>query len=55
MTQHDLERRAELIASVARTELVKAITKFAIIELAKQVASEGIAKDGTAVLEEAGK
>jgi hypothetical protein len=54
MTQHDLERRAEQIASVARTELVKAITKFAIIELAKQAASEGI-KDGTAVLEEAGK
>jgi hypothetical protein len=55
MTQHDLERRAEQIASMCASPITCMVSKELIIELAKQAASEGIAKDGTAVLEEAGK
>jgi hypothetical protein len=54
MTQHDLERRAEQIASMCASPITCMVSKELIIELAKQAASEGI-KDGTAVLEEAGK
>jgi hypothetical protein len=55
MTQHDLERRAERIASMCPSPITRGVSKELIIELAKQAASEGIAKDGTAVLEEAGR